>query len=87
MVDESNDAQMRDQQGGNAQGCCGGGDDCGSGGASGGGCCGGGGKSWKTALFVLVLVLAGVVAAHSILTGDQAGPATEPVLPVAEDGR
>jgi len=32
------------------------------------GCCGGGQKSWKTAAFIAVLVLAGAVAAHSVLT-------------------
>ncbi len=35
-------------------------------------CCspssGGGGKSWKTAVFVVVMLLAGTVAAHSLLT-------------------
>ncbi len=35
-------------------------------------CCspssGGGGKSWKTAVFVVVILLAGAVAAHSLLT-------------------
>lgn len=32
------------------------------------GCCGSGQKSWKTAAFIAVLVLAGAVAAHSVLT-------------------
>ena len=85
MVDESNDVQMRDQQGGNAQGCCGGGDDHDSRGASGGGgCCGGGGKSWKTVVFLLVLVLAGVVAAHSVWKRGEAGPVGEPLLSLAD---
>jgi hypothetical protein len=58
-----------DQQG---QGTCGPTD------ASGGECCSpgsGGGKSWKTAIFVLVVLAAGAVGAHSVLTnGKAAGP-------------
>jgi hypothetical protein len=49
---------------------------CGPTDASGGDCCSpgsGGGKSWKTAIFVLVVLAAGAVGAHSVLTNGKAG--------------
>ncbi|MHC4364192.1 MAG: hypothetical protein ACYSTJ_01835 [Planctomycetota bacterium] len=51
---------------------------CGPTEAGGGDCCSpgpGGGKGWKTAIFVLVVLAAGGVAAHSVLTnGNRAAP-------------
>jgi hypothetical protein len=49
---------------------------CGPTEASGGDCCSpgsGGGKSWKTAIFVLVVLAACAVGAHSVLTNGKAG--------------
>lgn len=52
--------------------------------SSGGDCCpsdsGGAGsqKSWKSAVFIAVLVLAGAVAAHSLLTKENQAPGASP---------
>lgn len=52
--------------------------------SSGGDCCPsdsggtGGQKSWNSAVFIAVLVLAGAVAAHSLLTKDNQAPGASP---------
>ena len=63
---------------GDVQSCCDGGDCCPSGSAS-------GGKSWKTLIFVLVLIAAGVVLAHSFIGESDADQSQQTFAPIQID--